>query len=922
MMGKHANFLTHSYLADLMKARYSVRWEPAMSRRCVVLSAFFLLALSTASSQDAIPPDTLAAVKHATVFIQVSGTNWKASGSGFVVASDKDSVLIATNHHVIGLPENEKKARLSPRELSKSLKAVNITVTFDPGTKKETSAKAEPLAADPDIDLAVLRVAKIKDPPKPIDYKAQPQLTETMPVYSFGFPFGSSLATSKGAPAITVGKGSISSLRLDDNGDLSVVQIDGALNPGNSGGPVVDSRGQLVGVAVATIRGGQGIGLAVPGAELGKIMKGRLGALHVATVAGPNGKKTTKAEIEVVDPSAAVKGIKLHYVVVGAKGAKPAKDQPLSKHPGAKSIEVKASGDLASVELPFDPVDGDLYVQAIPQGGLADKGATPLRIFSLSAARGVFGQGLESVPISFTVPPFGTKPPDGWMEHVPRDRTYKVWIPVKNSGKRDREETRLTRGLRLKFDTLFVEMGGDQRFVVEEILIVGAPAGAIKKAEGEDLLRTILVEASKGRLLETVDLRVVLENRPGVPPGNISGKEFRIETGSGSIRARVYVVGNRLMTVRAEGPKAFVEGESSVTFLNSCGLLKGNLNNPKIGPGTRPSGPIARPTPRPGPGASPDPGPATGPVPRPGPGPMVANSRKSKLVGFPLDPEFTDDGPPGAVLVGLEIGLGKVGNNPIIYTVRALYRSGSTESSGPWRGPTAGKELVKYVAKPGYAVGALNVKGGFGIDGMSLTFMKIVSGSLDPNDSYESPWIGGMGGSGPTKLATDGRLVVGFVGKARADTSVSAIGLLFADDSSSPPQTSPSPTISPPKTNTPLSPAPSPTSRPPVTTPPAAAAAKDKIAQPAMTTTPAADDDDPPKKSNRGLIVGLVGGGLVFLFAVVGGIVLLVKSSGGSSKSQRRRDRRSDRDEDDDEDDEDDDDDDYRPRSRSRNRRR
>ena len=107
---------------------------------------------------------------------------------------------------------------------------------------------------DPELDLAVLKVSGVKEMPEPIDYSHEPKLTETMPVYTFGFPFGEVLATGKAGPAITVGKGSISSLRLDDKGNLALVQIDGALNPGNSGGPVVDTQGHLVGVAAATIR--------------------------------------------------------------------------------------------------------------------------------------------------------------------------------------------------------------------------------------------------------------------------------------------------------------------------------------------------------------------------------------------------------------------------------------------------------------------------------------------------------------------------------------------------------------------------------------------------------------------------------------------------------------------------------------------
>src|SRR5207302_2982421 len=106
---------------------------------------------------------------------------------------------------------------------------------------------AQVLAADKERDLAILRVKGVKNLPKPLNLAAKVELVETMGVYIFGFPFGEALAGRKGNPAITVGKGSVSSIREDDRGETKIVQIDGDVNPGNSGGPVVDDKGRLVG---------------------------------------------------------------------------------------------------------------------------------------------------------------------------------------------------------------------------------------------------------------------------------------------------------------------------------------------------------------------------------------------------------------------------------------------------------------------------------------------------------------------------------------------------------------------------------------------------------------------------------------------------------------------------------------------------
>src|SRR5260370_13854932 len=127
-----------------------------------------------------------------------------------------------------------------------------ISRVFWSGTRKEQSYTAKGVASDRKRDLAILKLTNCKDLAKPIDIARAPNLQETMPVYVLGFPFGNSLSTNRGNPAITIGKGSISSIRPYDRDQVALVQIDGALNPGNSGGPVVDSQGRLVGVAVAT----------------------------------------------------------------------------------------------------------------------------------------------------------------------------------------------------------------------------------------------------------------------------------------------------------------------------------------------------------------------------------------------------------------------------------------------------------------------------------------------------------------------------------------------------------------------------------------------------------------------------------------------------------------------------------------------
>ena len=67
---------------------------------------------------------------------------------------------------------------------------------------------------------------------------------------------------------------SVASLRKDKDGVLAQVQINGGIDPGNSGGPVVDAGGNVVGVSVAKIRGTQ-IDFAIPGDAVQAVFRGR-----------------------------------------------------------------------------------------------------------------------------------------------------------------------------------------------------------------------------------------------------------------------------------------------------------------------------------------------------------------------------------------------------------------------------------------------------------------------------------------------------------------------------------------------------------------------------------------------------------------------------------------------------------------------
>lgn len=139
----------------------------------------------------------------------------------------------------------------------------SLKLILDAATPAEKSLQARVVRQDAESDLALLR-ATAEAPLPVLALGKADDLVELAEVASFGFPFGTALATEKGAqPAISVNLGSITSLRMKDK-ELHLVQLDAPLNPGNSGGPILNRDGKVVGVATATIRGAVGLNYAIP----------------------------------------------------------------------------------------------------------------------------------------------------------------------------------------------------------------------------------------------------------------------------------------------------------------------------------------------------------------------------------------------------------------------------------------------------------------------------------------------------------------------------------------------------------------------------------------------------------------------------------------------------------------------------------
>jgi S1-C subfamily serine protease len=698
--------------------------------RSIVLATGLLAIVSPSRADDAITPDVVRAVKQATVYIHVETPDWKKSGSGFVVTANGGTVLVVTNYHVaVKRPTGEA-----------SSKAPAIKVVFDSGTKLERSYPAEVVASDADHDLAVLKVTGVKDPPKPVGYADAVAPVETMAVYSFGFPFGQELSTGKGFPAITVGRASVSSLRAEDDGTLATIQIDGNLNPGNSGGPVVDGKGRLVGVAVAILKEGQGIGFLVPAAEVVRTMEGRVGRVRITVRKGADAKSAVRVEADIIDPLSALRGVTAYYLVVPPKGKRP-DATALDKYPDSRKLALKVEKGVAGAEFVVEKAEGEVVVQVVAERLPGEK-AVVTRVQGFSIYPGPKPEDLAGPP------------PESWTDYTPKDKSFAVWLPAKPARQEEKQRNVQLGGQVMRVSSV-VGQTADGLTYHAEYLVLPPALASNPPVRLHALLRTALLDEGKGRFTESVHAE----------SGTLQGVQYRIEYGDEVARARVFISrGGLVRLVRVIGTADQVVAPEAETILLSFRL---------------PGHALAAQTPkRPPPGGTPTPKDIAPP-----------RGKEPTIVAGGGAPLFKDVAPNGGLLIGLEIGLGKFGREDVIKAVRPIYRVGDREQFGGQRGmpPTAATTIK---AKDGYAVGAITCKSGLNFDGCSLTFMKVVGGKLDPKDAYESEWVGYNGNKRPTRIGSDGTPVVGIAGRG-SDREVNGLGLLFKGQEAFDPNTPP-----------------------------------------------------------------------------------------------------------------------------------
>lgn len=237
--------------ADLRNANYRPSaWQASEPAQMATPTAVPVSIVEEADAEYLLLTNLYERANPSVVYIEVaSGVHRTldivdSSGSGFVIDSDGH---IVTNAHVVRDAEN-------------------ILVTFSDGYV----ASAEVVGYDDYSDLAVIRVPTERAPLYPLELGDSNLLKVGQRVIAIGNPFGLEGSMTVGIVS-ALGRSLPSAELLDPQyepySNPSIIQVDASVNPGNSGGPLLDSYGRVIGIntAIRTDNGVfQGIAFAVP----------------------------------------------------------------------------------------------------------------------------------------------------------------------------------------------------------------------------------------------------------------------------------------------------------------------------------------------------------------------------------------------------------------------------------------------------------------------------------------------------------------------------------------------------------------------------------------------------------------------------------------------------------------------------------
>jgi S1-C subfamily serine protease len=320
-------------------------------RRMMLAGVVLIGLIATPAAAQQLDQTAVQRGLDSTVFIKSErvfrGLFFPSFGTGFFVHPDG---LVLTNWHVVA---NQIEVRMDGKEREISTKVVVLEVVIDSGEPTEKTIQAEVVALDRTRDLALLKVPF--QPKVWLDIADPPTVSLAQSIWLVGYPLGNMLTADMADgsvtkedipnPSASINRGMVTSLRKDSAGILRTIQIDAAVNPGNSGGPLFDLEGRVVGVVNAKIVGAEGLGFAISGFLVREFAAKK--SAHVK-FDPPSVNRSPAQPIHVtVDPILADLGDAVGRLKIKADGMAPIE------------VAFEPQGLLWQAEIPIPDLDGE-----------------------------------------------------------------------------------------------------------------------------------------------------------------------------------------------------------------------------------------------------------------------------------------------------------------------------------------------------------------------------------------------------------------------------------------------------------------------------------------------------------------------------------------------------------------------------------
>lgn len=280
------------------------------------------------TAQPVTKQEILKRGKTATAFV-IAGPS--GSGTAFCVSPNG---LWITNEHVARHAAADGK--------------VQLVLNSNLATQKTLTARI--VRRDAAKDLALLQ-SEGSDMLPTLPLGDSEKLEELATLYAFGFPFGNQLSLNKkDFPAVSVNTGSVSSLRRRD-GKLETIEMELGLNPGNSGGPVLDENGNVIGLIQAGVSGAK-LSRAIPATIVRQFLQAPVVEFNVLLVRREKLGEPVRFEAKITsfDPDQAP----LKVGVIVDVGGKAGDSQPMKLENGVYRAEI----------VPLPPQKGPIPLQA------------------------------------------------------------------------------------------------------------------------------------------------------------------------------------------------------------------------------------------------------------------------------------------------------------------------------------------------------------------------------------------------------------------------------------------------------------------------------------------------------------------------------------------------------------------------------